>query len=146
MTSKYDIRGAASVFAAAHHKRMREAYAKDQIAAAKALCASVLHAAESRGFEITKDGDMAWQISACQYKGHARIWISEQGDIQVSTRQLESPRPLRIRYDADTKLFVTTDDPTENPATALARAIVAALDEGWDRESRSMKAFSLNES
>ena len=146
MTPKYDVHGAASIFAAAHHKRMRDAYAKDQVAAAKALCASVLDAAEGRGFEVAPDGPLAWQISACKYKGSARVSISEQGDIQVSTREFESPRPLKIRYDAAANLFVTTEDAAGNPATALARAIVAALDEGWDRDSRRLTTVSLNDS
>jgi len=138
MTTKYDVSGAATIFAAAHHKRMREAYAKEQITAARALCGSVLDAAATRGFEVVPDGDNAWAISACKYKGNARVCITDQGDIQVSTRQLESPRPLTIRYDAVAKLFVATDDSTGNPATALARAIVAALDEGWERDSRTL--------
>jgi hypothetical protein len=137
MTAKYDVSGAATIFAAAHHKRMREAYAKDQIAAARALCGSVLDAATSRGFEIAADGDNTWTVSACKYKGNARVAITDQGDIQVSTRQLESPRPLKIRYDAVAKSFVGTDDSNGNPATALANAIVAALDEGWERDSRT---------
>ena len=137
MTAKYDVSGAATIFAAAHHKRMREAYAKDQIAAARALCGSVLDAAATRGFEVRPDGDNVWAISACKYKGNARVCITDQGDIQVSTRQLESPRPLKIRYDAVAKSFVGTEDTLPNPATALANAIVAALDEGWERESRT---------
>lgn len=137
MTAKYDVSGAATIFAAAHHKRMREAYAKDQVAAARALCGSVLDAAASRGFDVAADGDNAWAISACKYKGNARVCITDQGDIQVSTRKLESPRPLEIRYDADARCFVGTEDSRGNAATALARAIVAALDEGWERESRT---------
>ena len=146
MTPKYDVHGAASIFAAAHHKRMREAYAKDQIGAAKALCASVLGEATGRGFEVAPDGALAWQISAGKYKGSARVTISEQGDIQVSTREFESPRPLKIRYDAASNLFVTTDETAGNPATVLARAIVAALDEGWDRDSRSLATIGQNDS
>jgi hypothetical protein len=147
MTAKYDVHGAASIFAAAHHQRMREAYAKDQVAAAKALCLEVLEAAAGRGFEVAPDGDLGWQVSAGRQKGSARVCISDQGDIQVTTRQLESPRPLKIRYDAAANVFVATEDSCGNPATCLAGAIVAALDEGWDRDSRlNLRPFRPNES
>lgn len=137
-TTKYDISGAASVFAAAHHKRMRDAYAKDQIAAAESLCLLVLEAAASRGFCI-KDDETAhsWRIAATNSTGDAHVSISDQGDIQVSTRQFESPRPLKIRYDVVEKAFVSTDDTGDCVATTLANAIVAALDEGWERVSRT---------
>jgi hypothetical protein len=133
-TTKYDVSGAASVFAAAHHKRMRDAYAKDQIAAAESLCLSVLEAAASRGFSINPDnGAHSWRISAANSTGDAHVSISEQGDIQVSTRQFESPRPLKIRYDVVANMFVSADDTIRCVATTLANAIVAALDEGWER-------------
>ena len=132
--AEYDVTEAVTIFGAAHHKRMRQSYAKDQGDAARALCVSVLEAAASRGFGIHADGESAWQITACKAKGSARVSISEYGDIQVSTRQLESPRPLKIHYDVVAKQFVAADD--GNAATALARAIVAALDEGWERDSR----------
>jgi hypothetical protein len=133
-TSKYDVSGAASVFAAAHHKRMRDAYAREQVIAAEALCVSVLEAAASRGFSVAPDkGDHSWRVAASNLTGDAHVCISEQGDIQVSTRQFESPRPLKIRYDSIDKTFVSTDDCDVCVATTLANAIVAALDEGWDR-------------
>ncbi|HKP60092.1 MAG TPA: hypothetical protein VJV78_25380 [Polyangiales bacterium] len=134
-SADYDVSEAVSIFGAAHHKRMRESYARDQIAAARALCVSVLEAAASRGFGVTAEGDSTWLLTASKAKGSARVSISEYGDIQVSTRQLESPRPLEIQYDVVAKQFVGTDD--SNAATALARAIVAALDEGWERDSRT---------
>jgi hypothetical protein len=140
-TTKYDVSGAASVFAAAHHKRMRDAYAKDQIAAAESLCVSVLEAAASRGFSITPDNSPhSWRISAANSTGDAHVSISDQGDIQISTRQFESPRPLKIRYDSIGKTFVSTDDTGHCVSTTLANAIVAALDEGWDRVSRTGRA------
>jgi hypothetical protein len=132
--AEYDVTEAVTIFGAAHHKRMRESYARDQVVAARALCLSVLEAAASRGFGITPEGESTWQLTACKAKGSARISISDYGDIQVSTRQLESPRTLKIQYDVVAKQFVGTDD--GNAATALARAIVAALDEGWERDSR----------
>jgi hypothetical protein len=145
MTAKYDVSGAASVFAAAHHKRMRDAYAKDQIAAAEALCLSVLEAAASRGFSIkpeNESGSRIWRVSATNSTGNAHISISDQGDIQVSTRQLESPRPLKIRYDAVAKAFVSTEDTQACVATTLAQAIVAAMDEGWERTARGIRTIA----
>jgi hypothetical protein len=137
-TTKYDASGAASVFAAAHHKRMRDAYAKDQIAAAESLCLSVLEAAASRGFCVKHDDSAhSWRVSAANSTGDAHVSISDQGDIQVSTRQFESPRPLKIRYDVVEKTFVSNDDSGDCVATTLANAIVAALDEGWERVSRT---------
>jgi hypothetical protein len=133
-TAKYEVSGAASVFAAAHHKRMRDAYAREQVAAAEALCVSVLEVAASRGFSIMPDkAARSWRISASNLTGDAHVCISDQGDIQVSTRQFESPRPLKIRYDSIENAFVSTDDTEACVATTLANAIVAALDEGWDR-------------
>jgi hypothetical protein len=140
MMAKYDPSGAASIFAAAHHKRMRDAYAKEQIAAAEALCLSVLEAAASRGFSVKPEtGAHSWHVSAAS-SGDAYVCISDQGDIQVSTRKLESPHPLKIRYDTLAKVFVTTDDTSTCVATTLAKAIVAALDEGWDRATRTGRA------
>jgi hypothetical protein len=137
-TTTYDVSGATSVFAAAHHKRMRDAYAKDQVAAAASLCLSVLEAAASRGFSVKPDNTAhSWRISAANSTGDAHVSISDQGDIQVSTRQFESPRPLKIRYDVVAKAFVSTIDTHDCVATALASAIVAALDEGWERVSRT---------
>jgi hypothetical protein len=137
-TAKYDASGAATVFAAAHHKRMRDAYAKDQTEAAESLCLSVLEAAASRGFSVTPDSSAhSWRISASNSMGDAHVSISDQGDIQVSTRQFESPRPLKIRYDVIMKTFVSADDTGDCVATTLANAIVAALDEGWERVSRT---------
>jgi hypothetical protein len=137
MTGKYDVSGAASVFAAAHHKRMRDAYANEQVAAAQALCIAVLEAAASRGFSVKPENDHSWRISAAKESGEAYVSISDLGDIQVSTRQLESPRPLAIRYDVLAKTFISTNDTPCCVATTLANAIVAALDEGWDRISRT---------
>jgi hypothetical protein len=137
-TAKYDLNGAASVFAAAHHKRMRDAYAKEQVAAAETLCLSVLEAAASRGFSIKPENNAhSWHVSASNSAGDAYVCISEQGDIQVSTRKLESPHPLKIRYDTVEKTFVSTHDTETCVATTLANAIVAALDEGWDRATRT---------
>lgn len=136
-TGKYDVSGAASAFAAAHHKRMRDSYANEQIAAAEALCISVLETAASRGFSIKPENRHSWSVTATNETGEAFVKISDQGDIQVSTRQLESPRPLAIRYDSLAKAFVSTSDTPGCVATTLANAIVAALDEGWERVSRT---------
>jgi hypothetical protein len=136
-TGKYDVSGAASVFAVAHHKRAREAYAQEQVAAAQALCISVLEAAASRGFSVKPDSARSWRISAANDSGEAYVSISDQGDIQVSTREFESPRPLDIRYDVLAKVFISTKDTPHCVATTLANAIVAAMDEGWERVSRT---------
>ncbi len=136
-TAKYDVSGAASVFAAAHHKRQRDTYATDQIAAAEALCLSVLETAASRGFSVKPENPRAWSVSAANETGDAHVSISDQGDIQVRTRQFESPRPLAIRYDVLAKAFVRTGDTAGCVASTLANAIVAALDEGWERVSRT---------
>lgn len=114
---------------------MRDAYAREQAAAARELCVAVLEAAASRGFSITQEGEspLTWHISAPSSSGDAYMCVSEQGDIQVSTRKLESPRPLKIRYDVVEKSFVSIDDTERCVATTLANAIVAALDEGWGR-------------
>jgi hypothetical protein len=135
-TGKYDVSGAASVFAAAHHKRQRDTYAREQVAAAETLCLSVLETAASRGFSVKPDNQRAWCISAANDTGEAHVSISDQGDIQVRVRQFESPRPLAIRYDVLGKAFVSTLD-TGCVARTLADAIVAALDEGWERVSRT---------
>src|SRR5262245_18122948 len=135
-TAEYDVSEAVTIFGAAHHKRMSESYARDQIMAARALCLSVLEAAASRGFNIAAEGDNAWQITAAKAKGSARVAISEFGDIHVSTRQHESPRPIGIRYDVVAKQYVGTEE--TNAATALANTIVAALDEGWQRDRVSV--------
>ncbi|HKU41460.1 MAG TPA: hypothetical protein VJR89_25060, partial [Polyangiales bacterium] len=134
-TAEYDVSEAVTIFGAAHHERMREAYARDQVNAARSLCLCVLEAAAGRGFSVTPDGEHAWLISAARAKGSARVAISEYGDIQVSTRQHESPRAIKIRYDVVNKQFVGTDE--QNAASALARTIVAAHDEGWQRDARS---------
>ncbi len=137
MTGKYDVSAAASVFAVAHHKRQRDTYAREQIAAAEALCLSVLEAAASRGFCVKPESQRAWCISAANETGDAHVSISDQGDIQVRVRQFESPRPLAIRYDVLGKAFVSTGDTSYCVARTLADAIVAALDEGWERVSRT---------
>lgn len=117
---------------------MRDTYAREQVAAAEALCTSVLEAAASRGFSIkAESGVSSWHVSASNSAGDAYVCISDQGDIQVSTRKLESPHPLKIRYDTLAKAFVSTDETEECAATTLAIAIVAALDEGWGRSART---------